>query len=75
MQLTMEALIGFGTIFAVNLGHLLKYLSNSKVLSANSKALTTEITNLKEQVEKQNGNVAKLQEWQLHHLEQCHSKE
>jgi len=36
--------------------------------------IEVELRQLKEQVERQNGTVARLQEWTLHHAEYGHSK-
>ena len=57
-----HGLLGLAMLLVVQLGHLFKSLSNDKVIK-------TEINNLVEQVRRQNGNISKFQDWQLHHTE------
>ena len=53
------------TIIVVVLTGLFNYMKSTT-------RIEMQIKQLKEQVEKQNGNVADLQKYNIHHLEDCH---
>ena len=54
------------TVAVVILTGLLNYWKSTTKIEV-------EIRQLKEEVKRQNGNVAKLQEYNIHHMETCHN--
>lgn len=54
-------------------GYLWGYLRAKAINEAKWEVVAAEISSMKEQLKKMNGNVEKHQEWIVHHLEDCHN--
>lgn len=70
MQANIEILIGALTLFAIQLGNLIKSISDNKVIK-------TELKNIKEAqqsgFERLNDDIDDLNKWRLDHLKENHS--
>lgn len=72
----MEAQINLSTIistFIMLAGYLWGYLRAKAINEAKWEVVAAEIAGMKEQLNKMNGNVAKHQDWIVHHVESCHA--
>ena len=55
-------------------GYLWGYLRAKAINEAKWEVVASEISGMKKQLEKMNGNVCKHQDWIIHHLEDCHKE-
>ena len=73
----VEAQINLSTIISTIVllaGYLWGYLRAKAINEAKWEVVASEISGMKKQLEKMNGNVCKHQDWIIHHLEDCHKE-